>query len=73
MICVICKKYDEVGTFQDGPILKKHEKSDSHKTNVLRRNAMVDPGNTPAATALRNLNLHPHRITAFYCKLTNKS
>ena len=79
MICVICKEYDALGTFHSGftnfkkYTILKHENSGSHKTNVLRRKAMDDPGYTPAATALRNLNLHPHRITAFYCKLTNKS
>ena len=38
-------------------MILKHETSDSHNTNVLRRNAMVDPGNTPAATALRNFKV----------------
>ena len=49
LICVICKEYIYFRMYCTNF-------KNTGYLNILRRNAMVDPGNTPAATALRNMN-----------------
>ena len=62
MTCTICTKYEKSGTFVTGRNIFKrdsihqHEKSDSHKFNVIKHNGEKNPENSIGAKALRGLN-----------------
>lgn len=55
MICEVCKKYDQIGTFITGCCTYKrhsiicHDKLDGHIINMKKDNAKPNPDSAPAA------------------------
>jgi hypothetical protein len=62
MTCTICTKFDKTGTFITGcknykrDSINQHEKSESHKVNVIKFNGQKNPQNSEGAKALRALS-----------------
>ena len=62
MTCTVCTKFDKTGTFITGcknykrDSINQHEKSESHKVNVIKFNGQKNPQNSAGAKALRALN-----------------
>jgi hypothetical protein len=61
MTCTVCTKFDKTGTFITGcknykRDINQHEKSESHKVNVIKFNGQKNPQNSEGVKALRALN-----------------
>ena len=57
--CTVCTKFDKTGTFITGcknykrDSINQHEKSESHKVNVIKFNGQKNPQNSEGANALQ--------------------